>query len=70
MRFSPEARPVACTHRQWFAKRKSIAAIIKEVMTDEASVLVNTDEANADEALQELSAEYAGMTYVSAMIMA
>ena len=25
--------------RQWFAKRKSIAAILKEVMTNEASAL-------------------------------
>jgi type IV secretory pathway VirB4 component len=29
--------------RQWFAKRKSVAAILKEVMTNEASVLVDTD---------------------------
>src|SRR3546814_6112095 len=29
--------------RQWFAKRKSIAAILKEVMTNEASALVDTD---------------------------
>ena len=44
--------------RQWFSKRKSIAAILKEVMTNEASVLVDTDAANkaadADLALQEL----------------
>ena len=32
--------------RQWFAKRKSVAAILKEVMTNEASVLVDTDAAN------------------------
>jgi hypothetical protein len=32
--------------RQWFAKRKSIAAILKEVMTNEASVLVDTDASN------------------------
>ena len=31
--------------RQWFAKRKSIAAILKEVMTNEASALVDTDAA-------------------------
>ena len=31
--------------RQWFAKRKSIAAILKEVMTNEQSVLVDTDAA-------------------------
>ena len=32
--------------RQWFAKRKSIAAILKEVMTNEASALVDTDAHN------------------------
>ncbi len=31
--------------RQWFAKRKSIAAILKEVMTNEASTLLDTDAA-------------------------
>ena len=58
--------------RQWFAKRKSIAAILKEVMSNEASVLVDTDAANkaadADIALQELGADYAGMAYVTATI--
>jgi len=58
--------------RQWFAKRKSIGAIIKEVMTNEASVLVDTDAANkaldADLALQELGADFAGMAYVTATI--
>ncbi|MCG7507886.1 conjugal transfer protein TrbE [Mesorhizobium retamae] len=58
--------------RQWFAKRKSIGAIIKEVMTNEASALVDTDAANkaadADLALQELGADYAGQAYVTATI--
>ncbi|MFV0515297.1 MAG: conjugal transfer protein TrbE [Jhaorihella sp.] len=58
--------------RQWFAKRKSIAAILKEVMTNEASVLVDTDAANkaadADEALQELGADIAGQAYVTATL--
>ncbi|MAU23413.1 MAG: conjugal transfer protein TrbE [Martelella sp.] len=58
--------------RQWFAKRKSIAAILNEVMTNEASVLVDTDAANkaadADLALQELGADYAGIAYVTATI--
>ncbi|PZP54108.1 MAG: conjugal transfer protein TrbE [Agrobacterium fabrum] len=58
--------------RQWFAKRKSIAAILKEVMTNEASALVDTDAANkaadADMALQELGADYAGMAYVTATV--
>jgi len=58
--------------RQWFAKRKSIAAILKEIMTNEASALVDTDAANkaadADMALQELGADYAGQAYVTATV--
>lgn len=58
--------------RQWFAKRKSIAAILKEVMTNEPSVLVDTDAANkaadADMALQELGADVAGLAYVTATV--
>lgn len=58
--------------RQWFAKRKSVAAILKEVMTNEASVLVDTDASNkaadADLALQELGADYAGIAYVTATV--
>lgn len=58
--------------RQWFAKRKSIAAILKEVLTNEASALVDTDAANkaldADMALQELGADVAGMAYVTATV--
>ena len=54
--------------RQWFAKRKSVAAILKEVLTNEQSALVDTDAANkaldADMALQELGADVAGMAYV------
>jgi type IV secretion system protein TrbE len=58
--------------RQWFAKRKSITAILKEIMTNEASALVDTDAANkaadADMALQELGADYAGQAYVTATV--
>jgi len=58
--------------RQWFAKRKSIAAILKEVLTNEASALIDTDASNkaadADMALQELGADVAGMAYVTATI--
>ncbi len=58
--------------RQWFAKRKSIAAILKEVLTNEASALVDTDASNkaadADLALQELGADYAGQSYVTATL--
>jgi type IV secretion system protein VirB4 len=55
--------------RQWFAKRKSVAAILKEVMTNEASVLVDSDAANkaedADAALQELGADHVGLALVT-----
>jgi type IV secretion system protein VirB4 len=59
--------------RQWFAKRKSLGAILKEVMTNEQSVLVDNDAANkatdADAALQELGADYAGYAWVTASIV-
>ncbi|GLQ12522.1 conjugal transfer protein TrbE [Devosia yakushimensis] len=65
-------RLVTRIRRQWFAKRKSIAAIVKEVLTNEASALVDTDAANkaadADLALQELGADYAGEAYVTATV--
>lgn len=58
--------------RQWFAKRKSIMAILKEVMTNEASVLMDTDAANkaadADMALQELGSDAIGQAYVTATV--
>lgn len=58
--------------RQWFAKRKSVAAILKEVMTNEASVLTDTDASNkavdADLALQELGADQSGIAYVTATV--
>ncbi|WP_297838341.1 conjugal transfer protein TrbE [uncultured Roseibium sp.] len=65
-------RMVTKIRRQWFAKRKSIAAILKEVMTSEQSALVDTDAANkaadADLALQELGADIAGQAYVTATL--
>ncbi|TIT24248.1 MAG: conjugal transfer protein TrbE [Mesorhizobium sp.] len=58
--------------RQWFAKRKSVAAILKEVMTNEASVLFDTDAANkaadADAALQDLGSDQIGEAYVTATV--
>ncbi|MCA1437253.1 conjugal transfer protein TrbE [Bradyrhizobium sp. BRP20] len=58
--------------RQWFAKRKSIAAIVKEVMTNEASTLVDSDAANkaadADLALQELGTDNVGQAYITATV--
>jgi type IV secretion/conjugal transfer VirB4 family ATPase len=58
--------------RQWFAKRKSIAAILKEVMTSETSSLLDTDAHNkamdADAALQELGSDAIGQTFVTATV--
>uniref|UniRef100_A0A6P4FGZ3 Probable conjugal transfer protein TrbE part 2 n=1 Tax=Drosophila rhopaloa TaxID=1041015 RepID=A0A6P4FGZ3_DRORH len=58
--------------RQWFAKRKSIAAIVREVMTNEASILVDNDAANkaadADLALQSLGADDVGQAYITAIV--
>src|ERR1700691_3672034 len=58
--------------RQWFAKRKSVAAILKEVMTNEASALVDTDAHNkamdADAALQELGSDAIGQAFVTATV--
>jgi type IV secretion system protein TrbE len=58
--------------RQWFAKRKSIAAILREVMTNEASVLLDSDAHNkamdADAALQELGSDLTGQAYVTATV--
>lgn len=58
--------------RQWFAKRKSIAAILKEVMTNEASTLLDTDAHNkamdADAALLELGSDQIGEAFVTASV--
>ena len=67
-----DARVLARIRRQWFAKRKSIMAILKEVMTNEASVLMDSDAANkaldADAALQELGSDVVGECYVTATV--
>ena len=56
--------------RQWFAKRKSVAGILKEVMTNEASALLDTDAHNkaldADAALQELGTDQIGEAFLTA----
>lgn len=58
--------------RQWFAKRKSIAAILKEVMTNEASSLLDSDAHNkamdADAALLELGSDQIGEAFVTASV--
>jgi len=59
--------------RQWFAKRKSVSAVVREVMFRQESALLDSDAANkaadADEALQELGAGDAGFGYVTTVIV-
>src|ERR1700687_3283419 len=59
--------------RQWFAKRTSVAAILKEVMTNETSTLLDTDAHNkamdADAALQELGSDEIGEAFVTATVI-
>ncbi|WP_425409299.1 conjugal transfer protein TrbE [Hyphococcus sp.] len=66
-------KALAKYRRQWFAKRKSIAAIIKEVMFNEGSALVDTDAdnkaADADAALQELGADDVAFGYLTQAII-
>jgi type IV secretion system protein VirB4 len=67
------AKLVSKIRRQWFAKRKSVAAILKEVMTNEASALLDTDADNkaldADAALQELGSDLIGEAFVTAAVV-
>jgi type IV secretion system protein VirB4 len=66
------AKVLTRIRRQWFAKRKSIVAILKEVMTNESSALLDTDAHNkamdADAALQELGSDAIGEAYVTATV--
>ena len=58
--------------RQWFAKRKSIAAILREVLTNESVALVDSDADNkaldADAALQALGGDHVGFGYLTTTI--
>jgi len=70
----PEAtKELGKYRRQWFAKRKSVIALLKEVMTNEPSVLVDTDADNkaldADEALQELGSDHVAFGYFTTTII-
>jgi type IV secretion system protein TrbE len=59
--------------RQWFAKRKSLAAIIKEVMFSETSALIDPDAANktadADHALEELGDDLVAFGYLTTAVV-
>lgn len=60
------------TRRQWFAKRKSVAALLKEALMNEQSVLVDSDAdnkaADSDAALQDLGNDYVGYGYLTTCI--
>ena len=66
------AKVLTRIRRQWFAKRKSVMAILKEVMTNESSALLDTDAHNkaldADAALQELGSDLIGQAYVTTTV--
>jgi type IV secretion system protein TrbE len=59
--------------RQWFAKRKSVGAILREVMFNRDTALVDPDADNkavdADEALQELGADDVAFGYLTTVIV-
>jgi type IV secretion system protein VirB4 len=59
--------------RQWFAKRKSVTAILREVMFNRETALVDPDADNkaldADEALQELGADDVAFGYLTTAIV-
>ena len=58
--------------RQWFAKRKSVTAILREVMFNQESVLLDSDAGNqaldADDALQELGAGDVAFGYLTTTV--
>ncbi len=66
-------KELAKYRRQWFSKRKSIAAIIKETLFNEQSVLVDADAdnkaADADAALQELGADDVSFGYLTCSVV-
>ena len=59
--------------RQWFAKRKSVGAVLREVMYNRETALVDPDADNkamdADEALQELGADDVAFGYLTTSIV-
>ena len=66
-------RMVTRVRRQWFAKRKGVAALLREVLTSEPTALVDTDAENkardADAALQDLGGDVVGCALVTATVV-
>ncbi|TIR18320.1 MAG: conjugal transfer protein TrbE [Mesorhizobium sp.] len=76
-RFIPLDKPEATKtltrlRRQWFSKRKSIVAILREVVSNEPVPLVDSDADNkaldADEALQALGGDHVGFGYLTTTV--
>jgi len=66
-------RELTRLRRQWFAKRKSIVALLRETIFQQESPLVDTDADNkagdADAALQELGSDAVSFGYVTATLV-
>jgi type IV secretion system protein VirB4 len=66
-------RQLARLRRQWFAKRKSVAVILREVMFNRETALVDSDAdnktADADEALQELGQDDVAFGFLTTTVI-
>ena len=65
-------RELGRLRRQWFAKRKNIAALLRETIFQQESPLVDSDASNkaadADAALQELGGDQVSFGYVTTTV--
>jgi len=65
-------RTLTKLRRQWFAKRKSVAALLREVLTNEPAPLIDTDAENkatdADLALQALGGDHVAFGHLTATV--
>ncbi|WP_368565961.1 conjugal transfer protein TrbE [Pseudoxanthomonas sp. UTMC 1351] len=65
-------RELTKLRRQWFAKRKSVVALLRETIFQQESPLIDTDAANqaadADAALQELGSDAVAFGYMTATV--
>ncbi|SIT14146.1 type IV secretion system protein VirB4 [Thalassolituus maritimus] len=65
-------RELGRLRRQWFAKRKNVAALLREILFQQESPLVDADASNkagdADAALQELGSDQVAFGYVTATV--
>ncbi|WP_313023965.1 conjugal transfer protein TrbE [Pseudomonas lopnurensis] len=69
---SEAERELGRLRRQWFAKRKSVIALLRETIFQQESPLVDTDAnnkaADADAALQELGSDQVSFGYLTATV--